>query len=115
MSDFSTQEAAFSGFRIVRDHPRFLIVWAIFALVVSVVLTAAFIGLAGAELVRLQQSMADGYRNLPLLTSIVQKLLPAYAVVTTVGLSAYGVLFAAMNRAVLRPEDYRFAYFRHHG
>lgn len=111
MPDFSSQAAAFTGFRIVREHPRFLVVWAMVALFSSILITVVLIVLGGAEFVKIQQFSDVEYRSPTTILSSFRHLVPMYVVIATVAMTFYGVLLAAMNRAVLRPHDERFAYF----
>lgn len=111
MPDFSSQAAAFTGFRIVREHPRFLVVWAIVALFSSILITVVLIVLGGREFVKIQQFSDIEYRSPTSILSSFRHLVPMYVVIATVAMMFYGVLLAAMNRAVLRPHDERFAYF----
>ena len=53
MADFSIQDTAFTGFGVVRQHPRALLAWWLFALVFSAGLSAGFVGLAGPDLANL--------------------------------------------------------------
>jgi hypothetical protein len=110
VADFSIQDAAFTGFGVVRKHPGFLIVWAGFALFVSAVLTCALIAIAGPAMMNLQSLSATGSDPTSTL-SLLSDFGPAYFFLIPAILVAYGVLYAAMNRAVLRPDDHKFAYF----
>ena len=111
MAEFSIQSAAFTGVRVVREHPRFVAIWAVLSLVASVTITTSLIILAGADLQRLGSMAAGGYRDTPAVVSSFHNLLPAYAVTIPIATTFYGVLFDAMNRAILRPHDKKIAYF----
>ena len=111
MAEFSMQDAAFTGFRVVREHPRALIVWAIFALVQWVVLSGIFIAIAGPALIAVQadpQAVADPAQA----TGLLARLAPSYFLVAGLLLVSNSVLLAAMNRAVLRGGDDRLGFFR---
>ena len=103
MNEFSIREAALTGFRVVRAHPLSLLGWAPLSLVFSVCLSAVApsmdpVGLVQADL------QALGARLAPMLPG----LLLGAAVATVMN----AILYAAMNRAVLRPGDHRLAYLR---
>ncbi len=110
MAEFSIQEAAFTGFRVVRERPWVLAIWAAFALVMSVVFTASLVKVAGPDIMRLQQFGALGDRDPAAAMEVLGKLLPLYLLLTPVALVFYGVVYAAMNRAVLCPHDKKLGY-----
>jgi hypothetical protein len=113
MHGFSISEAAFTGFRIVRERPRAVVVWALIQLAVSLIGGAALVAMAGPDLMRLRALSAaagapDGREALALLG----RLAPAYGLVFLYLLAFSPLLYAAMNRAVMRPAADRFGYFR---
>ena len=110
VADFSIQDAAFSGFGVVREHRSYVFIWAGLALIVSLVLTAATIIIAGPAMTNLQALSASGIRDPATVLPLLGRLVPLYLVMTPASLVFYGVLCAAMNRAILRPADIRFAY-----
>jgi hypothetical protein len=111
MVDFSATDAAFTGFRIVREHPRAVLVWAIVQTIVSLVLGAYVVVTAGPALMSLQaRGFATGDPTLAMAT--ISRLLPTYLALLVFALVFYPVIYAAMARAVLRPEESRFGYLR---
>jgi hypothetical protein len=110
VADFSIQDAAFTGFGVVRQRWRFLAVWAGLALVASVLLTVSIISVAGPEMMILQSLSASARPDPAAVVPILVRLGPLYLVLIPCTLVFNGVLLAAMNRAVLRPNDHKLAY-----
>lgn len=115
MADFSVSEAAFTGFRVVWERPWAAAVWAAILLVTSLSFSVFITLTTGPALMRLLQlqesgdlAKADPSQTL----ALISKLLPMYAVLLAFSLIFYPVLYAAMNRAVLRPRDNAFGYLR---
>lgn len=115
MAEVPVQEAAFTGFRVVWERPWAAAIWAGVGLVTSVAFSSFITltsGPAAMQLMQMQQAgtlaTADPVRTLGLLS----QLLPMYGVLLGFDLLFYPVLTAAMNRAVLRPKEDGFGYFR---
>ncbi len=112
MASFSPTDAALTGFRVVREHPKALIGWILLQFILSLTTSLALVGFAGPSVARLQTE------GLQLLTDPVtaeafqRQLLPALGVILLVILIIYPLFNAAMNRAVMRPQDDRFGYLR---
>ena len=111
MSEFSIQDAAFTGFGVVRDHPRALAAWALYALAVSLIFGPIVFGTYGPDFVKLlnmgwrQESLADTL-------ALFRRLAPAFALEIAIGLVSNAILGAAFIRSVLRPGDDRFGFLR---
>ena len=110
MADFSIQDAAFTGFGVVRQHRGYLAIWACLALVAFSILTAAVIITAGPSMMSLQALSASERRDPTIVFPLLGQLAPIYLILIPAILVLYGVVYAAMNRAVLRPDDHKFAY-----
>jgi hypothetical protein len=112
MADFSIQDVAFTGFGVVRRHPKALVAWWLYALVFSLAFGAVLVTLAGSDAEKLLpfsgQQSADPYRALDLL----DRHASAYVALLVLSLISQALLGAAMIRAVLRPQDDRFGYLR---
>jgi hypothetical protein len=111
MAEFSIQEAAFTGFRVVREHPRALIGWAAFQLVISLVLGGIAIGLLGGDLTQLQAALTQQPPNPDQMMAIASRLAPFYGLLFPCLLVVNAILYAAMSRVILRPGDDRFGFF----
>jgi hypothetical protein len=107
---------AFTGFRIVREHPAAAAIWAAILFVISVGFGALLTTTSGAamnQLIELQIKAGGGTNVDPAkVVAVFRQLAPFYAEVGLFCLLFYPVLFAAMNRATLRPTDSWFGYLR---
>lgn len=107
---FSATDAAFSGFRAARENPRMVLVWAVFLAVVSTLLTAIMIVMAGPALVEMQQKSGQPTTDPTESLRLFGALAPMFLTLMPVSLIYNGVLYAAANRLVLRPADNARAY-----
>jgi hypothetical protein len=113
MSRFSPSDAALEGFRLTREKPLAVLVWAAIRIVFSVASLALLFGLGGEtfeKFVALENGPAKASPELAL--PMVQQLMPAVSIVALVSLVFYAVIYTAVLRAILRPADRRFAYLR---
>ena len=108
MANISISEAAFSGFRIVREHPLAVPIWAAAMLVFSLLNMMLITSMVGPSFARIQQSSMDPNQSL----AALRLMLPVYAVLLPMTLVFYAVIYAAISRAVLQPTDDRFGYLR---
>jgi hypothetical protein len=114
MAVFSIPDVAFSGIRIVRERPAAALYWGALQLVVSLIMGALIVTLAGPALIQLQAAGAApaASQNPAQSLALLSKLLPMYAAMAPVSFIFYAVMFGAMNRAVLKSEDHAFGYLR---
>ena len=114
MAVFSIPDVAFSGIRVVRERPAAALYWGALQLLVSVITGAIIVTLAGPALMQIQAAGAAAPTAQNQAQSLAQlsKLGPLYAVLMPASLIFYAVMFSAMNRAVLRPDDHAFGYLR---
>jgi hypothetical protein len=112
MEVVSISDAAFTGFRIVRERPKAVAVWAAVQLVTSLILAAALVVMAGRAFMRLQAIGDAAKMGAGEFAAIFQQLAPFYGLALIFLMAFNAVLYGAMNRAVMRPADDRFGYFR---
>jgi hypothetical protein len=112
MASFSASDAALTGFRIVREHPRALLVWIGVQLVRAFVMTTAMVQLIGPALSRLNSAGVTSTRDPAQAAAIVQQLGPFYLLIVGFGVIYYPVVYSTMNRVVLRPGEAGFGYIR---
>jgi hypothetical protein len=111
MRGFSATEAAFTGFRIVRERPRAVLVWGLIQIVIGLVFGAVMVVTAGPTVMAAQaQGLAT--KDPAQAVAMLRQLLPMYAMLMVFALIFYPIVYAAMSRAVLRPQDEGFAYLR---
>lgn len=109
---FSPADAALEGFRIARERPRVLLVWAALNLIVSIVMTIVLVSMFGETLIELEAMSPQGAEDPAQAMALLERLAPLYALMIPAGLLLIAVTSAAVYRIVLRPHDDRFAYLR---
>ena len=112
MAEFSIQDVAFTGFRVVREHPRALAVWALYALIVSVAFSVIFVVLMGPDFVKLMAASARPSPDPARVAALFGRLAPGYVGFVAVAMVSNAILGAAMIRTVLRPAEDRFGFLR---
>lgn len=108
---FSASDVAFSGFRAGREHFRTMLLWIPILGLISFGMLAAMITFAGPGLAALQAAGAGDTSDPEAAMALLAPLGALYAVLIPVSLLYYSVLYAAVNRMMLRPGDKRMAYF----
>lgn len=117
MADFSVQDAAFTGFRVAREHPKALVAWAAASILIQLAVQGVMIVVAGramTQMMALYASMAlnPSHFDPRAFSALAPSLLPAYGVIVPISLAFSAVLYAAMNRVVLPLADEALGYFR---
>ncbi|MDR3506451.1 MAG: hypothetical protein P4L64_00990 [Caulobacteraceae bacterium] len=105
-------DAALTGFRVIRERPRVLALWGLIQLVITILTATMTATLGGAALSKLQGMAFRTDADPTAMLGLARQLAPLYGLGLLMALVFYPAVYAAMNRAVLRPEDERFAYFR---
>ena len=114
MSDFSPTDAALEGFRITRERPVALAVWAAAFILSSVVQQVVLIG---GGLGPMMQTLSDSFGRLTpgaeqAVAPLIMRNLPLLTLFVIVGLAFSIVMSTAVLRAVLKPAEHRFGYLR---
>ena len=111
MSDFSASDVAFTGIRFVRNNLRTVAIWAGVQILVSLVSGVVLVATMGPSLAQMQ---AVGVRPADTAQAMaaIRSVAPLYAVLVPFSLVFYAVVYATINRAVLRPAESRFGYLR---
>jgi len=112
MADFSATESALIGFRFVRERPRAALAWAGVQLVIQALGGVVMVLLGGQALMDLQALQRSQPADPAAVLGLMGQLAPLYLLFLVFALAFYPVLYGAMNRGVLRPQDSRFAYLR---
>ena len=112
MATFSISDVAFTGFRIVREKPMAVLTWAGVGLVVNIAFTVLMISMAGSALTQMQALPVGAQSDPTTALRLMSQLAPLYLILFVFSMVFYGVIYAAMNRAVLRPAEDQFGYLR---
>ncbi|MBO9546680.1 hypothetical protein [Caulobacter sp.] len=114
MSKFSASDAAFSGFRLVRENLKSIGWWVLIMTVVSIIYSVLMIMFFGKELNAFTTYMqtVGGDPDPNELSKVLGDMTPAWLVSIPYMLLVNGVMFAGVNRLVQRPHDKGFAHLR---
>jgi uncharacterized membrane protein (DUF485 family) len=112
MEQFSATEASLSGFRLVREHLKTVVVWAVLMTVASFLVSVATIKLAGPQLAAMMELSNEPSSDPAATLKAMQGMGPLFLFSALYSLVVYSVLLAAVNRLVLRPGDSASAYLR---
>ncbi len=112
MAGFSIQDAAFTGFRLVREHPGAVVVWAALQFAASLVLFGGVFALAAPDLAQLMSLSMVAKPDPGVVIPLLQHLAPVFLMSLALSVVFNAVINAAMNRAILQPEAARFGFVR---
>lgn len=114
MSKFSASDAAFSGFRLVRENLKSVSVWMLVMTVFSIVSSIVMIQFFGKEMNAFSASMpAPGSDPNPEdMQKAFEALTPTLLFTLPYMMLVNGVIFAGVNRLLQRPQDKGFAHLR---
>jgi hypothetical protein len=113
MPRFSPSDAALEGFRLTRERPLVVLVWAGMQLLFGVVSVVLQFQLGGAAFHHLLVIEAGVEKPSPeVLAQVIQQSLPSTLVIFLISLVFYSIMYAALLRAILRPADKALAYLR---
>lgn len=104
MADFSATDAALEGFRLTREKPRVVLIWAALMLLAGIIASVLIVSVAGEAFSTVMSGQASGGDPSQALAAF-QELIPLYFVLAPLGIVFYAVLYGAIYRAVLRPEE----------
>lgn len=109
MAEFSSEKAIVSGFEVIRRSPIVLLVWGLAYLVFGMGPSLLFYARAWPQL---SEAMAQKQPD-PAAIQAAMSGVTAYApLMWVVGIVVMSVMYGAVFRAVLTPEDRRYAYLR---
>lgn len=112
MPSISVTDVAFTGFRIVRERPRAVALWAILQLALSLALGVLVVGMAGPQMARIEALGVSAPADPTAVMSLLASIAPLYTILFVLTVAVESVVLAAMSRAVLRPTEDAFGYFR---
>lgn len=115
MANFSATDVAFIGIRFVRERPRTVAIWAGAQIVISLVIGAVVVALLGPDLVQLQSVGRQQPSDPAQAMAVFSRVLPLFALLLPLSLVFYGVVYAMIARAVLRPREEGLGYIRFGG
>ena len=108
MTAFSATDAALEGFRITRERPKVVLIWAVFAFLVSICSAVYLIAIGQDARAVLEASSAEQPADLATFGKAMGDLLP----MMVMGLAVQCVMAGAVYRILLRPEEKGVAYLK---
>jgi hypothetical protein len=112
MTTFSPSDAAFSGFRVIREKPRVVLAWAAVIFLFELVYGGLLVGLGGSQLTMIR-AMEQTNQTDP---AAALAMLPSVGIASLVSLMGWlgiaAVMSAAAYRIWLEPQDNRAAFLR---
>lgn len=115
MAKLSVSDIAVAGFRVARQKPATIVVWAVAALLMSLVSAGLMLSMGG-EAMNQMMSLALNPQaieaNPQAMAALYAQLAPLYGAFMLVSIVYYAVLLPAAYRAVLRPKESALGYLR---
>lgn len=114
MSKFSASDAAFSGFRLVRENFKSVSVWMLIMTVFSIASSVLMIQFFGSQLDAFSAAMpTPGADPDPAeLQKAIEAMTPVLLVSLPYTMLVNGVVYAGVNRLLQRPHEQGFAHLR---
>jgi hypothetical protein len=112
MATFSISDTAFTGFGIVRHKPFAVLIWVGIQLAISIGFSAVMVTQFGPLLQQMAAMNTTTSSDPAQSLALLRQMAPFYGFLLVFSLIFYPVLFATMNRAVLRPSEDAFGYIR---
>jgi hypothetical protein len=114
MAEFSATDAALEGFRLTREKPRAVLVWAGLMLLSTVVFYGLMLAFGGEALNAVMSGGSAGGDPEATMAAL-GRVAPLYALLLPLGIIFYAVLYGAVYRAVLRPGEGGIGYLKFGG
>jgi len=109
---FSASDAAFEGFRLTREKPVAILIWAAVYLVINLLMSLLLVGWAGEDLAAMRDISESASPDPAQALAAAPGLAKLYAVTIPIGLVTSALFTCAVFRAVLRPQQKGFGYLR---
>ena len=124
MAEFSPTDSALEGFRLAREHPSTIAIWAVISMILTVATYVLLIPAVGAQLTEFmalaspqggpgaQPQPADQEKLVALMSQMGPAMLRVYPPILLITLVVNAVISAANMRMVLRPEEHSPGFLR---
>ena len=97
---------AFEGIRLARERPKAVLIWALVFFISSLITGGILVGMAGEGLSELAAMQGDSPSADPEeALRVFGAIAPAFLLMLPILLAVYGLIYAAVNRAVLQPAE----------
>jgi len=114
MNEIALDRTVWSGFRLTRKHPAAFGLWVLIDLLLGLGPTALIMALLGPNFFNILRNSVetDAKPDSGLMMGLVGKALSLNSITLLASWVLYAILYAAIFRAILRPEKNRFGYLR---
>ena len=112
MAIFSVTDAAFAGFRLLREHPKAILFWATLQTAATLILSFLLLGLSASQTANFQILEHPDPNNPQAAVAAMVALGPMFLVLLVFAVAVSAVLQTAAYRAFLTPSDDRWGYLR---
>ncbi len=112
MNAFSATDAAFAGFRLIRQRPMLIVVWTLVGLGLLLAFGLVALLLLGGSFMSLAQLGEGAEPSVEEVSRILLTMVPLMLIVLPVGGVYLATMIAGVNRAILRPDEKAFFYLR---
>lgn len=109
---FQAMDAALEGFRIAREKPKALLIWAAASLLISLGSSAGMVLLFGGTLNEFMDMGRTGNDDPAEVMSMMGQVGLLYAFLLPIALLIFAIFTSAVYRTVLRPSESAFGYLR---
>lgn len=109
---FQAMDAAIEGFRIAREKPKAMLIWAAASLVISLVSSIGMVALFGGTLNEFMDMSRTPSNDPAEVMAMLGQVGLLYAFLLPMALLVFAIFTAAVYRSVLRPADSAFGYLR---
>ncbi|HYD27029.1 hypothetical protein [Brevundimonas sp.] len=109
---FQAMDAALEGFRIAREKPRAMLIWAAASLMISLVSSVGMVAMFGGTLNQFMTMSRESSADPSEAFAMLGQMAALYAFLTPVALLVFAVFTSAVYRTVLRPAESAFGYLR---
>ncbi|MDY6923512.1 MAG: hypothetical protein SWI22_06060 [Pseudomonadota bacterium] len=109
---FQAMDAAIEGFRIAREKPKAMMIWAAASLLISLVSSVGMVALFGGtmnEFMAMSQTPSEDPAEV---MSMMGEIASLYVFIFPIALLVFAIFTSAVYRTVLRPADSAFGYLR---
>ena len=109
---FQAMDAALEGFRIAREKPKAMLIWAAASLLISLVSSIIMVAMFGGTLNSFMDMSREPTTDPTQAMNLIGQVALLYVFLIPVALMVFAIFTSAVYRTVLRPADSAFGYLR---
>lgn len=109
---FHAMDAALEGFRIAREKPKAMLIWAAASLLISLISSVGMVSLFGGTLNDFMDMSRTSSDDPAAVMAMMGQVGLLYAFLLPLALLVFAIFTSAVYRTVLRPSDSAFGYLR---